>query len=198
MRNKVLIEFTIFVANIVHGVAAIEKCSYFGYLGEDFKVHDVQCDQFKICQRTFTISYIDFPPYFYRGMVNHEVNDHSRHMQKQIHRKIRRCCGRCGNITDGILYNSIAEVALPTAMNGSDFLFPFFAPATTDSLYGYTYLPVVNIPQMMYVTNVKKTDVEKIFVKVLPITLMCVLFATVAGFICWLLETKGNKDEFSR
>ncbi len=83
-------------------------------------------------------------------------------------------------------------------METSDFIFPLLADATTRTLHGYHYIPFIDAPPVMLVTERKGVSFIAFIRQVFPITLICILASIVSGFVCWLLETWNNRDEFPR
>ena len=90
----------------------------------------------------FNISYINLPPY---DSVDLGVG-------KSIQEIVIKCFGTCAKYEEINYFSNITELS-PSSINSSDFVYPLLATATTKRLYGFYYLPVIDIPKAMYITR---------------------------------------------
>ena len=195
VRKMKYFSATLLVVVQICDVRAMEEsCAYIDYIGSDFNITDRGCVQNNVCTkgRVFNISYIVFPPYFYPAMTVEESADDQLIKQRPIEQIMRRCCGTCIQFSDIHIFRNLSEVTLPL-IKTSDFVYPFFASSSTDMLYGYHYLPFVGAPQIMYITRKVRPDIRSLLLRVLPVSIICLLMAVVSGFVCWLLETWENR-----
>ena len=81
------------------------------------------------------------------------------------------------------IFKNMSEVSAKS-IKSSDFIYPFFATENTERLHGYYYMPFIDVPPIMYITEKKGTDVKKFILKVFPISLICILMSVVSGFVC--------------
>ena len=86
----------------------------------------------------------------------------------------------------------------PDTMKHSDFIYPIFSKSSKEKMFGYYYIPLIDIPGLMYAKEPPKVNLANLFIQMFPITIVCILLCLVAGFICWLIETWGNVEEFPR
>ena len=153
--------------------AASEECSYVDYLGKEFNITEVGCPSNNICneQRVVKVTYIEMPLYFYKEMKNFEKNNPGD-LQKPVHQLLRRCCGTCANIKQVKILKNMGEVTL-SSMNGSDSIYPILSTASKEKKYGYYYIPFVDIPGMMYISEPTKGSLFDLLQHVFPICASC-------------------------
>ena len=177
---------------------ASEECEYLDYLGKRLNVSDIECPGNSFCNssRVINVQYISHPMYFYPGMKNEERTSSYETFQKPVHQLLRRCCG-CLRINEMQHLNTIAQLDF-TVSKDADFIFPIFSTASTEKMHGYYFIPLIDIPGMMYASEPPKVDIINMFNQVFPICLVNILLCVVAGFVGWLTETWGNIEEFPR
>ena len=146
-----------------------------------------------ICGKTFNISIVKKEPF-------------SLALLKPIEMMLNACCGTCGedikryNIINR--YTTLSDVSV-TSIRDSDIVFPILGRATTKTLYGYKYIPLLDAPSVYYFTR-KATKAESVHAFIVgtlhlyPLLIIVVLLAVIAGFIGWSLETWKNVGEFPR
>ena len=115
---------------------------------------------------------------------------------------LESCCGNCAKPVKSVSFKNISEVTI-SSINTSDIIYPILGRANTETLHGFWYIPFNDIPSAYYVTKMKTPveTIESIFnglSDLWPLLLFCLLFALIAGYIVWVLETYGNKEEFPR
>ena len=181
--------------------SATEECAYVDYLGKTFNITEVGCPSNHICneKRVIKVTYIEIPLYFYRDMRDdeHQMGKEHKVLQKPVHGLLRRCCGTCANIQQVKILNNTGELSL-ASMNGSDFIYPILSTASREKMYGYYYLPFVDVPDMMYISEPPEVGLLNLLVHVYPICIVSVLLCVVAGFVGWLCEYQRNEEEFPR
>ena len=130
-------------------------------------------------------------------MTENEKIGNSELFQKPVHRLLRRCCGACANINQVRVLNTIKDLNT-SEISDSDFIYPVFSKASKERMYGYYYLPLIEIPGLMYASEPPKRSLLNLLSNVFPICMVSLLLCVVAGFICWLLEYQENEEEFPR
>ena len=176
--------FLILLSIFVGCEAADNMCMYIDYRGNNSKVTQ-RCSQNELCKRNYKVSSINLPPYSTANLL-----------EKIVH----KCCGHCVNFTYINFFKNITEVTLHS-INTSDFIMPFVAKSSAVSLYGYHFIPLVDVPTAFYITPKNKSVLESLILKCLnlyPLIVICLLMAIISGFIAWSLETWYNKEEFPR
>ena len=172
----------------------VSKCIRIEYFGKPMNPNrtGIPCAENKVCtsRRKLNISYIEFPSYFC---------NFTQAYTPPIEGILLSCCGECvrSNFNIVNVFRNISELT-PLLLNQSDFIFPFFGRASTAMLHGFYYLPLHDIPPAELITERKGADFIAFSRKVYPITVICVLVSILAGFGCWICETWGNPEEFSR
>lgn len=142
------------------------------------------CQDNPVCRKIFNISYIKMEPYHHL-MLTHLLNP---------------CCGDCVKISSEKLYDNISEVAL-NHINSSHFIFPVLGMSGTTKIYGYHFIPYVEAPFVYYITLKDKETLAHLLdicLEMWPLITVCLFFVVIAGFIGWALETRTNKEQFSR
>ena len=112
------------------------------------------------------------------------------------------CCGTC---TKSVIVNNFTQTNTMnlSSINSSHFVFPIRGNSALKKLYGFHYIPIIEVPPTFLIT--KRVHSEEILEHLVvscselwPLLLMCILMAIIAGFPVWLIETWINKDEFPR
>ena len=163
---------------------ALNKCMYVDYRGKKQSENN-NCSQSEICKKNFKISQIHIPPYSTAGLLEGIL---------------LKCCGRCTNITIVKEFVNITEVPLST-LNTSHFTLPFLGKSSATTLYGYHFIPIVDVPSTFYFTPKHHTIIEGIVIGCLnfyPLIILCLLVAVISGFIVWCMETWSNQEQFPR
>lgn len=172
----------VFMTSYEHG----DRCMYIDYRGKDEKKDNESCPpKTDICRQNFTITHIYLPPYS------------TSHILESM---IRKCCGPCVSITDGSLFLNISEITF-SKVNSSDFIFPFLAKSSAVSLYGYHFVPIIDVPTIFYFTPRYRSLIGQLVVdclKLYPLIVVSLLMAVISGFVVWSLETWSNEEEFPR
>ena len=165
--------------------AVHKNCMYIDYGGRNTSKDGHNCKHNSICKRNFKISYIDTPPYSTARLFESIV---------------RKCCGRCAKITYVNYFKNITEIS-SSAMNSSDFITPFLGSSSAIDLYGYHFIPVVDVPSAFYISEKHGSQIGYFVLeclKVYPLVIICLLMAVISGFITWILETWCNDEDFPR
>ena len=71
----------------------------------------------------------------------------------------------------------------------------------TSQMYGHPFIPLIEIPNVYYVTVNKGNLMMDLIISCLqmwPLMIMCALMVIISGFICWCMETWNNENEFPR
>lgn len=166
-----------------------DVCVFIDYFGKEADINKVECSQHKICQKTFRIANIRIPPY---NLAAQEAD------KKDIPDILKRCCGNSVRYDELYNFKNISEVN-PKLLANANFVYPFLASAQTTSLYGFYFLPLEDPAAAVYVTK-KNYDIKlwKSIFKLYPVIIVSLLAAVISGFVCWVIETWDNKEEFPR
>ena len=164
-----------------------ENCRTEDNTQEKIRLHS--CKNTSICDRKFNISYIKITPYY--------------EMSYMVKEMVNFCCGRCSNIIIGNIFNDDSKLNM-IALATSDFVYPFLAPTSANQLYGFHFIPMIDVPSVYYITAKKQSPRDTLFnlvkacAELWPLFLICLLLASISGFAVWIIETWKNADQFSR
>ena len=141
------------------------------------------CESNHICSKTFNITKINITPY-YTAPHDSLVED-----------MLRKCCGNCTPMESSILANmsELTKESISTA----DMVFPVLAREDTEMLYGFHFVPFVPGPSVFYITRREHKFLMNIL-SIWPVVIVCLLMAIIAGFLCWIFETRTNEEEFPK
>lgn len=147
------------------------------------------CRNNAICRRAFNISYIQLIPYY--------------DMKDLIGEMIDFCCGRCAAMR--VVHNfSHTYQTNMNVLSTSDFVFPVLGMTSSQQMYGFHFVPIVQAPDTLYITLGKKSPKEIITnlittcANMWPLVLISVLLSLISGFVAWCGETWNNTQEFPR
>ena len=110
------------------------------------------------------------------------------------------CCGECAEMQNSNMFNDMSQVNA-TSINTSDLVFPILGRSCVNQLYGFWFISLHDVPSAYYVTKSQHLPLKEMlkqFYQFWQLLCICLLLAVLAGFIAWVLETPGNKDEFPR
>ena len=148
------------------------------------------CSENYICNKTFAISYVKMPPYYKIFSIKDDI--------------LKRCCGKCVNVSvenETRHIHQIKELFESSLSHLPDFIFPFLERAAAIKSQGYYFIPVVRLPNMIYVTPIRQSAFRRAVISCLhlyPLLTICLLMSLISGFFIWIMETKGNAEEFPR
>lgn len=148
------------------------RCSHINYHTLDESL----CERLPVCQKTFNISYIKMFPY--------SPTD-------GLQSFLRICCRHCTKWNILNVFNDTSSVK-PALINTSHFVYPFLGSITDQFVNGYYFIPVMHVPKAYYITIVSKVTVFQSILRLYPLVTICILLATLSGFICWIIETKQS------
>ena len=85
-------------------------------------------------------------------------------------------------------------------MDSSDIILPIIGEHSQKIIHGYYIIPLCHAASGAHVTPKYKPleTLMKSIVNLFLLIIICILFAGIAGFIDWLLETHGDVEEFAR
>ena len=119
-------------------------------------------------------------------------------MKLQMSEMIYKCCGNCLKSNDERMFNEALR-----NLSHYNLIFPVLGSKDANNLYGFYFIPVVEIPIGTYVTKERKK--QDIVFHVLhgvtglwPLLVILLLFAFLAGIIAWAIETWNNEEDFAR
>ena len=78
---------------------------------------------------------------------------------------------------------------------------PLLGKSSALTLYGYHFIPVVDVPTIFYFTARRTSPVIELALECInlsPLILILLLMAIISGFIAWLLEMPANNEQFPR
>lgn len=137
-----------------------------------------------ICAKTYNISYIQTEPY------NFFLIDFV----------IRACCGPCVKYRVINTFEYISQIS-HTSITSSHFVFPVLGPSDATRLHGHRFMPLLDPPVLFYIKAKDNSSMVHLLSSCLhmwPLIVVCLLLASLSGFICWAMETWNNRDEFPR
>ena len=153
------------------------RCSQINYKSHS-KTH--KCSAISFCNKDFNISYIQMVPYA---------------PSKGLQEFLKLCCRNCTRFNVLNTFMNISEVN-PESIHSSNFVYPFLGSVTDKMVNGYYFIPVLHVPKAYYMTPKTEVSLFLSLFQLLPLVLICLLMAAIAGFICWLAETRSNTDQF--
>ena len=162
------------------------KCVNIDYYGKNYTPKVKPCVKNKICNKTFSISYINMPPY------NFEDKDGLGLVELIL----QQCCGPCINTTIHT-FNNLSEISV-TSLQNYHFIFPILGPSSATDLHGFHFLPYGKLSKVVYVTKSKTESLLDSVLHICPLIVVCIALSVVSGFIAWILETWTNREEFPR
>lgn len=143
-----------------------------------------KCRDIPVCRKQFNITYVELEPY-------------STLLVSDL---LSTCCGPCVNSTEVHKLTKISQMS-EAVMRESHFVFPVLGRPDMVSLYGYRFIPLIETPNVYYITVKQHNLIQKLIVECLnmwPLMIICILMVMISGFLCWLTETWSNRDEFPR
>ena len=143
-----------------------------------------KCHEAKVCQKKFNISYLKLEPYSSAIVAD----------------LLYTCCGACVNVSEVNVLTKVSQIT-PSIMNSSHFVFPVLARFNVLNMYGYRFIALVETPSAYYITHKTENLIGDLIISCInmwPLMIICFLMVVISGFICWLMETWGNKEEFPR
>ena len=174
--NLMLIIITVL---IMRSVCEWARCTYISHRGSNNSVHQDSastCPEHEVCKNTLTISYIDIPPYS-RGQL--------------FERIVEGCCGKsCTNFYTLKHYTNISQVRL-SHTNSSDFVLPFLGSSSASQLFGYHFIPFIDVPYAYYITPRHASPIARLMknsVGMYALIILCLFMAVISGFIIWISE----------
>ena len=91
-----------------------------------------------ICGRTFNVSYVRTMPYYH---LRDDV----------INPMMSACCGACADIETNRTFEHVAQIN-QTSIQFTDFLFPFLASKSLQTVHGLHFVPLIDAPGLYFVT----------------------------------------------
>ncbi|XP_057296850.1 uncharacterized protein LOC130625765 isoform X1 [Hydractinia symbiolongicarpus] len=152
------------------------------------------CSNVTVCQDIFNISTINIPPYS------------SELMPPMLEIAVRSCCGICRGMHYKSNFTSMKnfhDLLQTSAVTNSRFIFPILAEYNIDKVYGYHFVPLIDVQTGYYfVKKRKNSDTVNALLKAClglwPLFLITLLLAFIAGAIGWICDTRYNEEEFPR
>lgn len=151
--------------------------------------HNNNCPTNTTCGKHFRVSVFD-QQLFAITMKNAFIN------------MLTLCCEKCARCS---VVNEIEDTMQLTSsiLNSSDVIFPVLSESSVKKLHGFYFLDIYHAPSFYYFTLKKSSnkiikEVIRACVDLWPFLLMCLLFASISGFIVWVIETRINREDFPR
>ena len=194
-----------------------EECVYVKRIApQENIVDDVPCDKCwpYVCRKYVTGYGATTTPMFYL-----DVEPYSGDMFRTILKEtVEHCCWEQGvapkiEFEQASNLSSIIGKNLELRIEGinyiersmgdqfAHFIFPVLGNRKSEKLHGHFFIPIFNPPGAFYITRKRGVDFENLIqdcVALWPLLLLCIVMASIAGFVAWLFETRKNKDEFPR
>ena len=146
------------------------------------------CNKAIVCQKTFNISVVkNMEPFFSARYVF-------------IDFMLNRCCGPCTKLSTINIFTNYTELAT-SSIKLSHFVYPVLGRSSAVKLYGYNFLPLLDLPYAYYVTKREEYPIGQLVsycVHSYALYILCLIMAIISGFIAWIMETWGNEEEFPR
>ena len=124
-------------------------------------------------------------------------------LDTQISNMMSKCCGDCSY--DKVEVDDINDVLSnnSTLLKSSDIIYPVFGLQSSTQLYGFWFIPVMEVPPGLYIVKRKSpveitTELVMNIVQLWPLLVILLTFAVLAGFVMWLFENWTNPKEFSQ
>ena len=151
----------------------------------DNQVVDCNGTSDSICEKFFNVSYIRMEPY--------NINI--------LEFVFKMCCGGCNRFNVTNTFEHIWQVT-PKIMQDTQLVFPVLGPSVATRMHGYHFLPLLEAPFVYYITERRIDTITSHFMHsclgMWPVILICLMFAAIAGFVCWISETWTNQEHFPR
>ena len=145
---------------------------------------EMQCKKTPLCQKHFSIAHMD----------------HSIYHFEIISDLLRTCCGPCVKSSKVHHLSKVSDIN-PTLMETTNFVFPVLGEKETSHMYGYRFIPLIQIPNVFYITVNRRNVMLELIIACLrmwPLVIMCAFMVIISGAICWFMETWSNEREFPR
>ena len=166
-----------------------EKNRVFSLISVEKNKSEEVCINESLCRRVFKISRIRRQSFASKTLVH--ISD-----------MLENCCGQCAKYYLTDIFTQLAHVNV-SIMESSDIIYPVVGRSSLDELYGFYYIPVLEIPSAYYFTLAKSKremamDMVTGCLKMWPLLAICLLMSLIAGFIAWAMESPFNTEEFPR
>ena len=119
------------------------------------------------------------------------------HMVTQL---LRTCCGNCMSEPNVTKIEKVTDVT-DEMMENVDFVFPVLAKRGDTEMFGYNFIPLIESPRVYFISHPSHSVLQEIIMSCLdlwPLLLVTALMVMISGFLCWLMETWGNWEQFPR
>ena len=174
----------VFLLNCLKPCRTMEQeCVYVDYFGKELDVSDVGCPNNSICNHTFIVSY----------MSQMKAYISSRPIEKLL----QQCCGSCTQINYLQNFTDITEIS-SSSIHSSEFIFPLLGKQSAVTLYGYHFIPYIDLPGAIYITRDEDIPVLSSIIDLYPLIIISLLMTVISGFFAWITETWKNSEEFPR
>ena len=162
-----------------------DKCTSGSFTGTPENI----CQDVHLCKNNFNISFVKIEPFS------------SENFKEIIKYILQNCCGGCTRTSELNTFN-ITEVN-SASINTSHLVFPILGRTGSRRLYGYYFLPTLDVPGGYYITEKRsKQEVLRRLVascgNLWPLLVIILLLSMIVGFLIWIMETWVNKEEFPR
>ena len=95
------------------------------------------------------------------------------------------------------VFNNMSGVS-PEAIRNCHFVYPFLGSVTDRYVNGYFFIPMIHVPKAFFMTKKLEVTLFHSLIHLFPLATICMLMAAVAGFICWIVETRSNTEQFPK
>ena len=147
-----------------------------------------ECSTSRVCNKPFTFTYIEKHPFVHA-------------LQTIFSNALRTCCGKCKSLENYPSRTVHSQQFSRSLVNASSFVFPVLGYHNLNNMYGYRYVPILELSNGYFITRAQTPEqivdrVMKSCASLWPLLLIMLLLAVVAGFLVWLTETCVGTDEF--
>ena len=149
-----------------------------------------KCSKDDVCQKEFNFTLINMAPF-------------AEILYNIVKNVFNICCGACKELSGYKAMNVSITDFSRELMNKSHFVFPILGFHSSTRIYGYHFIPILELSSGYYVTQEHtRTEIMRRLIiscaNLWPLLVIMLLLSLIAGFFIWILETWMNQEEFPR
>ena len=124
-------------------------------------------------------------------------------LEQQIPDMLMKCCGDCTYTETQVEDINTVLTDDSTLLKSSDIIYPVFGLQTSTRLYGFWFIPFMQVSPGLYILKQKShenitADIMESITNLWTLIVILVIFALLSGFMIWLFETWTNPENFSQ
>lgn len=158
-----------------------------------------KCDKSN-CPKEIKVNWMNMAPYVYSDGLSDMFIGTNGTLKVIIEKIIQTCCAGCTTFKYMKPVDDPKKLNNGIGKNNSDLSFPVYGLATTTNIKKFPYYPVINSPGIIFMQKIKTgTSTNKLLVslgKSWPIGVLIFIFATLSGFVIWVLDSRANPKDF--